>query len=193
MKEAAPAESKPGTGVYYSNKIGQAAPANSTTYSLLVEGKDEKGGVQASIMDTILKRGAKNLSHTGYLSEKYRDFTLALTCDLKEAGGTLDDLIIHLRGMKHVTHAEAVNLKNQMFDGLFFPLVLMDTNRVVAIDSSLMFEVQEKLKTKFEKDDLIEAGRDYGKDVVSRIKKKFEELGPRTCGWSETLILSWVM
>ena len=74
-----------------------------------------------------------------------------------------------------MTNAEAVNLKNQMFDGLLFPLVMMDTNRVVAINANLIFGIQNVLTNQAERSDLIRVGKDYGKDVVDRIRKKFED------------------
>ena len=141
----------------------------------MIMGRDYSGEVSALIVSTLLKRGARIISQTGYLSERSREFNLSVTCDLVEANGTPDDLVIQLRGIKHVTHVEGVSLKNQMFDGFLFPLVLMDTNRVVAINSELMFDIQEKLKTQGEKSSLVEAGRDYGREVVNRIKQKFED------------------
>ncbi|MGI0091528.1 MAG: hypothetical protein ACREBS_07455, partial [Nitrososphaerales archaeon] len=165
---------RPSTIVYFPNNIGQGQPASSTTFAFLVEGKDDNGATPMLIMNALLKRGARILSQSGYLLKKYKEFTLSLTCDLEEVKATADDLVIQLRGMKHVTHAEAISLKNMMFDGLLFPLILMDTNRVVAINANLMFEIQERLKTQTEKSILIEAGRDYGKDIVNRIRQKFE-------------------
>ena len=168
-------KAKPSNIVYCPNNIGQAVPAGSKTYGILIEGKDEKGEVSALIMNTLLKRGARILSQTGYLNEKYKEFTLVLTCDLNYANGTLDDIIIQLRRIKHVTRADSHNLKNQMFHGLLFPLVLMDTNRVVAVNSGLTFEIQEGLRTEFEKSILAEAGRSYGKSIIRTIKQRFEQ------------------
>ena len=158
--------------VSYSNNIGQSTPASSTTYGLLVEGRDYEGEVPALVVSTLLKRGSRIISQIGYIREDSREFILSVTCDLARSKGTLDDLVILLRRIKHVTYAEAVSLKNQMFDGLLFPLVMMETNRVVAVSSTLMFEIQEKLKTQGEKTSLVEAGRDYGKDIVYKIKQK---------------------
>ena len=174
LPEPDSARIKPSAAVYYSYNIGRGAPASSTIYGFLVEGKDSSGGVPALIVSNLLKWGARIQSHTGYLSERSREFTLSLTCDLGDADRTPDDLLIQIRKMKNVTRAESVSLRNQLFDGLLFPLVLMDTNRVVAIDSRLMFEIQEKLKSQAEKSGLEEAGRDYGVGIVTRIKQKFE-------------------
>jgi len=170
---SAPGESS--NAVSYSNKIGQAAPASSTTYGLLVQGRDYEGEVPALVVNTLLKRGARIISQIGYHRENSREFTLLVTCDLSRSKGTLDDLVIQLRRLKHVSYAEAVSLKNQMFDGLLFPLVLMETSRVVAVSSSLMFQIQKKLKTQGEQASLEEVGRDYGKDIVNGIRQKFED------------------
>jgi len=161
--------------VRHLDSVGQAAPASPTTYGFLIEGRDHKGEVQTLVLYTLVKRGARILSQTGYLSERSKEFTLSTTCDLAEANSSLDDLVIQLRGIKHVTHVEGVCLKNQMFNGFLFPLVLMDTNRVVAIDANLMFDIQEKIRTQSEKSSLVEAGRDYGRKVVNRIKQRFED------------------
>ncbi len=169
------AKQKSSIALYYPNAIGQASPGGSTAYGILVGGRDDgKGSVPVMAMSFLLKRGVRILSQTGYVNEKYGDFTLSLVCDLAGVDATLDDLVIELRKFKLVTSAESVSLKNQMFDGLLFPLVLMDSNRVVAVNSTLMFDLQEKLKTPAEKAALVDAGKQYGRDAVNRIKQKFD-------------------
>ena len=114
-------------------------------------------------MEALLDRRARILSQTGYVHEKNKEFTLLLTCDLGVARKSPDELVIELRRMKSVTRVQAVTLKNQMFDGLLFPLTLMETNRVVAVNSNLMFEIQELLKTQVEKSSLIEGWKELWK------------------------------
>jgi hypothetical protein len=168
-------DSVPKRAVYYPNTIGQPAPSASKTFALLVEGKDDRGGVQLLIMNSLLRRGARILSQNGRIYDKTGDFTLCLICDLRDLSETSDDVVIEVRKMKSVKHAQGVSLKNNMFDGLLFPLALMDTDRVVAINSSLTFEIQQKLRTQVDKSSFIEAAVDYGKSIVSRIQQKFGE------------------
>jgi hypothetical protein len=173
--EQSPAK-KQGIAVYFPNIIGQAIPGNSSNCAILVVARDDgTGGVPVLAMSSLLKRGVRILSQTGYVNEKFGDSTLLLVCDIAGVNTTLDDLVIQLRKLKHVASAQYISLKDQMFDGMLFPLVLMDSNRVVAISSSMFFEIQERLKTTSDKTILLEAGKQYGKDIVSKIKQKFEQ------------------
>lgn len=153
--------------------IGQATPAGKAVHALIVESKDPDPELHILVMDTILKRGGRILSEKGYTER--RQSTISLVLDLRNLQGSVDDLLIQVRGLKHVEHAEFFNMKNRMFDGLLFPIMLMETHRVVAAKSSLIFDIQDKLKTKPEKSILVEVGRDYGKEIVNEIKQKFED------------------
>ena len=48
--------------------------------------------------------------------------------------------------MKLVRNAMAICLKNRMFDGFLFPLTILMTGRVVAVDSNLSFMIQESVE-----------------------------------------------
>jgi hypothetical protein len=173
--EQGPAK-KQGIAVYYPNIIGQAIPGKSSNCAILVVARDDgTGGVPLLAMSSLLKRGVRILSQSGYVNEKFGDSTLLIVCDIAGVNTTLDDLVIQLRKLKHVTSVQHISLKDQMFDGLLFPLVLMDSNRVVAISASMFFEIQEKLKTASDKTMLFEVGKQYGKDIVTKIKQKFEQ------------------
>ena len=69
-------------------------------------------------MNALIERGARILSQTGYIREK--EFRLSLVCDLQDVRGAADDAVIEVRRMKHVINAEAVSLRNKMFDGSLF-------------------------------------------------------------------------
>lgn len=164
---------KKGATVYYPNVIGQSDPGKTTSWAILVEGRNDYN-CGAMALNTLIKYGARILSQTGYSNEKYGTYTLTIECDLAGVSATLDDIVIQLRKLRHVTSVESISLKNQMFDGLLFPLVLMDSHRVVAVSASFMFEIQENLRTLADKKSLFEAGRQYGGDVVNRLKQKLE-------------------
>lgn len=161
--------------MYYPNIIGQAAPATSKTYAFLVEGKYDKGEISLVVMNHLLKRGARILSQNGRVNERTGDFTLCIVCDMREMNDTPDDIVIQVRRMKNVRHAQGVSLRNNMFDGLLFPFVSMDTDRLVAINSNLTFQIQEKLNTQSEKSIFVEAAVDYGKLIVERMRQKFND------------------
>ena len=160
---------------YYPHYIGLPVPASSKTFALLVEGKDDKGDVSLQIMSGLLKRGARILSQNGKMDEKTGDFTLCLVCDLREMNQSSDDLVIQIRRVKNVRHAQGLRLRNNWFVGLLFPVVMMETERSVAISSGLTFQIQEKLTTPQEKSSFVGAAEDYGKLIVNKIKQKFDE------------------
>lgn len=156
----------------YPNAIGQASPSGKAVHALIVESRDADSELHILVMDTILNRGGRILSEKGYTER--RQSTISLVLDLRNLQGSVDDLLIQVRGLKHVEHADIFNMKNRMFDGLLFPIVLMETHRVVAAKSSLIFDIQEKLNTKPEKSILLEVGRNYGMGIVNEIRQKFE-------------------
>ena len=89
---------------YYPNNIGNLAIGTPRSYAFLVYGREDRG-IQVQILNTLLKRGARIVSQTGYVDEKNREFTLCISCDLGEVSVTPDDLIIELRRMKQVRNA----------------------------------------------------------------------------------------
>ena len=89
---------------YYPNNIGNLAIGTARSYAFLVYGRDDRG-IQVQILNSLLKRGARIVSQTGYVDEKTREFTLCVSCDLGEVSVTPDDLVIELRRMKQVRNA----------------------------------------------------------------------------------------
>ncbi len=156
---------------YYPNNIGNLAIGTPRSYAFLVYGREDRG-IQVQILNTLLKRGARIVSQTGYVDEKNREFTLCISCDLGEVSVTPDDLIIELRRMKQVRNANAICLKNRMFDGFLFPQTILLTNRVVSIDSNITFLIQERLNSEESKVALRDVGRNYALDVVKQVRTK---------------------
>jgi len=156
---------------YYPNNIGNLSIGTPRTYAFLIYGRDEKA-IQVQILSGLLKRGARILSQTGYVDDKSREFTLCVSCDLGEASVTPDDLVIELRRIKQVRNAMAICLKNRMFDGFLFPLTILLTNRVVSIDSNIMFHIQERMSSEDSNIVLRDVGRDYALDIVKQVRNK---------------------
>jgi hypothetical protein len=156
---------------YYANNIGNLAIGTPRSYAFLVYGREDRG-IQVQILNSLLKRGARIVSQTGYVDEKAREFTLCVSCDLGEVSVTPDDLVIELRRMKQVRNAMAICLKNRMFDGFLFPLTILLTNRVVSIDSNITFLIQERLNSEESKVVLRDVGRNYALDVVKQVRTK---------------------
>jgi len=156
---------------YYPNNIGNLTIGTPRSYAFLVYGREERG-IQVQILNSLLKRGARILSQTGYVDEKNREFTLCISCDLVEVSVTPDDLVIELRRMKQVRNALAICLKNRMFDGFLFPLTILLTNRVVSIDSNITFLIQERLNTEESGVALRDVGRSYALDIVKQVRAK---------------------
>ena len=163
--------------IYYTNNIGIASPGNKTTYSFLIDGKSENGVEMVFVLEEFLRWGARILSQSSWVFEAIKEFTLSITCDLKDSKETSDDFIIKLRSLRFVNNAKVISLKRRMFTGSLFPLTMMDTNRVVALNPEGFFRIQDHLKTHAKKSDLVDAGRDVGKDIVSQIREKFEAPG----------------
>jgi len=156
---------------YYPNNIGNLTIGNPRSYAFLVYGRDERG-IQVQILNTLHKRGARIVSHNGYVDERSREFTLCVSCDLGEVSVTPDDLVIEMRRMKQVRNAMAICLKSRLFDGFLFPLTILMTSRVVAMDSNLCFLIQDRLGTEDSKAGLRDVGHDFALDIVKQIREK---------------------
>jgi hypothetical protein len=156
---------------YYPNNIGNLTIGTPRSYAFLIYGRDERG-IQAQILGILHKRGARIISQNGYVDEKTREFTLCISCDLGEVSVTPDDLVIELRRMKLVRNAMAICLKNRMFDGFLFPLTVLLSTRVVAVDSNLPFMIQDRLGTEEARTGLQDVGHDFALDVVRQIHDK---------------------
>ncbi|HYB04610.1 MAG TPA: hypothetical protein VED17_09110 [Nitrososphaerales archaeon] len=156
---------------YYPNNIGNLTVGTPRSYAFLIYGRDERG-IQAQILAILHKRGARILSQNGYSDERNKEFTLCVSCDLGEVSVTPDDLVIELRRMKLVRNAMAICLKNRMFDGFLFPLTILMTGRVVAVNSNLSFMIQDRLNTEDSKVGLRDVGRDFALGIVKQIRDK---------------------
>ncbi len=156
---------------YYPNNIGNLTIGNPRSYAFLVYGRDERG-IQAQILGILHKRGARIISQNGYVDDRSKEFTLCVSCDLGEVSVTPDDLVIELRRMKLVRNAMAICLKNRMFDGFLFPLTILMTGRVVAVDSSVPFMIQDRLNTEESRAGLRDVGRDFALGIVKQIRDK---------------------
>ena len=156
---------------YYPNNIGNLVLGTSRTYSFLIYGRDDRG-IKVQILNSLLRRGAKIVSQTGYVDGKSREFTLCVSCDLSEVSVTPDDLVIELRRIKSVKNALAVCLKNRMFDGFLFPLTMMLTNRVVSVDSNLTFLIQDRLNSEESNLAIRDVGRAYAMDIAKQVREK---------------------
>ncbi len=165
-------DASPEIAVYYPNVIGRSYPGSQSSYAILIEGRDDgKGEVIVKAMEKLVKMDVRILSQKGYVSERVGTFSLLLLCQLPNV--SLDDLVIQIRKIKHVTNAQYVSQRSQMFDGMMFPLLLMDSERVVAISPEVIFNAQQKLSSAVERAALVEAGRQYGVEIVDSIKNKF--------------------
>lgn len=165
-------DANPEIAVYYPNVIGRGFPGSQQSCAILVEGRDDgRGEAAVKAEEKLVKKGVRILSQKGYVNESDGTFTLLLHCQLSNS--SLDDLVIQLRKIKHVTNAQSITQKAQMFDGMLFPLLLMGSERAIAISPNLIFDVQDKISSPQEKNSLLEAGRRYGVDIVDSIKAKF--------------------
>ena len=156
---------------YYPLNLGNLAPGSVKSYSFLVWGRDDRA-IQVQVLTSLYRHGAKILSFIGYADEKTREFTLNVSCDLAAADVTPDDFVIELRRMKSVKNAVSTPLKNKIFDGFMFPLTLMYSNRVIAVNSTLPFWIQERLTSDEDKDALRDVGKKYALDIVRQVKER---------------------
>ena len=162
----------PEIAVYYPNVIGRAFPGSQQSCAILVEGRDDgRGEVMLKATEKLLKKGVRILSQKGYVNESTGTFSLLINCLLSNS--SLDDLVIQLRKIKHVKNAQSISQKSQLFDGMLFPLLLMGSERAIALSPTVIFEAQEKISLGQGINALFEAGRIYGVEIVSTIKQKF--------------------
>lgn len=165
-------DATPEIAAYYPNVIGRAFPGSKQSYAILIEGRDDgSGDVMVKATERLVKRGVRILSQKGYVSETAGTFTLLIHCQLPDK--SLDDIVIEIRKIRHVTNAQSITQKAQMFDGMLFPLLLMDSDRILAISPSVLYDTQEKIASANERNSLLEAWRRYGIDIVNSIKQKF--------------------
>lgn len=165
-------DATPEIAAYYPNVIGRAFPGSKQSCAILIEGRDDGSGeVMVRATEKLVKRGVRILSQKGYVSETAATFTLLLHCQLSDE--SLDDIVIEMRKIKHVTNAQSVAQKAQLFDGMLFPLLLMDSDRIVAISPSVIYDMQEKITSVQENNLLLEVWRRHGVDIVNSIKQKF--------------------
>lgn len=163
---------QPEIAVYYPNVIGTAFPGSSASCAILVEGKDNGSGeISVKIPERIVKHGGHILIQKGYVNERTGTYTLLVVCQL--AGASLDDVVIELRKLRHVTNAQSLGLRGQMFDGMMFPLLLNDAERIVGLNPDVIFDMQEMISSPEDKRALLEAGRKYGSGIVASIKEGF--------------------
>ena len=162
----------PEIAVYYPNVIGRAFPGSQSSYAILIEGRDDgKGETTVRAMERLVKKGVRIFSQKGYVNERAGTFSLLVLCQLPNI--SLDDIVTQIRKIKNVTNAQYITQKAQMFDGILFPLLLMDSERVIAVSPEVIFNTQQKLSSTAEIEALLEAGRLYGVEIADSIKNKF--------------------
>jgi hypothetical protein len=166
-------KSTPPGSDYYPSKLDQTTVGTSTQHTFLVFSKDDKHGApHTSILNAFLRHKVRINSQVGYADAKLGGYVSCLSCDLKNADISADGLTVELRMLKSVSTASSVRMENRIFEGVFFPLTLLD-KRVIALSSGITFLLEERLKTREEKNALVEVGRVYAISVVAQIQKLF--------------------
>ena len=166
-------KSAPSGAEYYPSKLDQTTIGTATQHAFLVFSKDDKHGApHTAVLNAFLRHKVRINSQVGYADEKLEGYVSCLSCDLKNADITADGLTVELRMLKSVSAASSVKMHNRIFESIFFPLTLLD-KRVIALSAGITFLLEERLKTREEKNALVEVGRVYAMNVVSQIQKLF--------------------
>src|SRR5579872_4464653 len=158
---------------YYPSKLDQTTVGSSTNHTFFIYSKDDRHGApHTSILNAFLRHKVRILSQIGYSDEKIGGYVLCLSCDLKGADISADGLTVELRMLKSVAITKSVKMENRIFEGLFFPLTLLD-KRVIALSAGVTFLLEERLKSREEKEALVDVGRIYAINIVDQIRKQF--------------------
>ena len=157
---------------YYPFKISYSGTTDPKQHSFLVSGKDEKRvSTQGQVLNLFLKHRMKIVSHWGYTNEDRREFVLCLNCDMRNSDITPDGLVLELRLLKAVRNARSIRMQNRLFDGFFFPIMLLE-NRVLILDSQFPSLIERELKAPEQKAAIAEVGRIYALDIIRQIRSK---------------------
>ena len=161
---------------YYPSKLSQGGSGDPKKYAFLISGRDDRrASSQGQVLNLLLRHGARILAQWGYLDEQRSDYVLCLSCDLKNADVSADQLVLDLRLLKSVRNARSVGMKNRLFHGFFFPLTFLD-NRVMVLDSEFTFLIEHELsRTPEGKAALVEVGRIYTLDIVRQVRAKLPQ------------------
>jgi hypothetical protein len=156
---------------YFPSKLDQTTVGTASQHSFLIFGREDKHGApQTSILNAFLRHKVRITSQSGYVDEKLGGYVFCFSCNLKNADISPDGLVVELRELKSVTQARSINMDNRIFEGFFFPLTLLD-KRVTALSSGITFLLEERLKTREEKNYLVDVGRLYALGIVNQIRK----------------------
>lgn len=157
---------------YYPNNLGNSLKGGPNDFAFLICGR--KDGVLLSlVLNAFRRHGVSINSFKSFGDKRNKEFAISISADFSEANVSPDNLVFELRRISLVIDVRCVSLKNKFFDGFLFPLTLILSNRVVAIDSSFPFQLQDKLSSIEEKSSVLEdLGRNYVLMVIGRVKRR---------------------
>lgn len=158
---------------YHPRNIGSSTLGTAGTQSYLITGKEGKGA-EVQILTVFLKHKARILSHSSYVDERTGEFTMSLVCDLQKADSTPDDFLIYLTDVKSVKNVLTAKMKDRLFERFLFPLTLLDSDRVIALNADFIFQLQNHLEPQLSKSVLTRLGKSYALDVIKRIRDRLQ-------------------
>ena len=99
---------------------------------------------------------------------------MSLVCDLQKADSTPDDFLIYLTDVKSVKNVLTAKMKDRLFERFLFPLTLLDSDRVIALNADFIFQLQNHLEPQLSKSVLTRLGKSYALDVIKRIRDRLQ-------------------
>lgn len=134
------------TTPYFANNIGFTSPAGEHCYEFLVIGKTKgkDDDFQNKIVSLFIENDVLLLSFNIQVNNEKKQFTLALRCDLAKCGVSPVELSDLVRKLGFVTTIEYQELRGLMY-GRSFPLVLYNSHRALALRSSTLIRLGNRL------------------------------------------------
>jgi len=156
---------------YFPNIIGNFSPGLKNHFAFLIGGRHE-GAVLSQVLHAFRIHGVTINSFRAFNDKENREFAICITSDFSNGNLSPENIAIELRMMKFIRDVYVVPLKNRIFDGFLFPLTIMYSDRVVAMDSGLLFKMQERFSSEEGNRILEELGSDYILEIFQRLNGK---------------------
>lgn len=156
---------------YCPNNVGGLASSHSKYCAFLINGRQE-GALLELVLNAFRRHGLTIGSFRAFTDRKKKEYAIYVTSDFSNGNISPFELAGELRRTKLVGGAIYVSLKERLFDGFLFPLTILDTERVVAMDSSFAFQIQEQLNTEAGRTLLNGLGRKYVTRMCENVRKK---------------------
>lgn len=161
--------------MYYARNIGySSSPGGECDYEFLVTGRSTAPESQNRIIGTMLFHGAILAALESSIDRDDEEFTISICANLAESDCGPRTIASQIQKLKFVKSVEFRPLRGRMF-GSLFPLTILDTQRVVALNSRTLLNLSARLARETGwagANALFAEGRAYAGDAIREIKER---------------------